>query len=127
MRIANEFTREKPLSVTGRLGRSEEIAAYLFLIPWFAGLLCFLVIPLLWSIWVSLSDERLLMPGSYIGLDNYVEMFTQDPLFYQAIGVTIKWVLLTTPIYLIAGLLLSLLLNQRLLGMNVFRTILYIP
>jgi multiple sugar transport system permease protein len=127
MRNWNEFARERPVSVRGRLGRSEERAAYLFLIPWVVGLLCFLIIPLIWSIWVSLSDERLLMPGKFIGLRNYTEMFTEDPLFYQALWVTVKWVILTTPFYLAAGLLLSLLLNQRLPGMNLFRTILYIP
>ncbi len=127
MRIANEFAREKPDSVRGRLARSEEVAAYLFLIPWVIGLVCFLIIPLVWSIWVSLSDERLLMPGKFVGLTNYIDMFTQNPLFYQALWVTVKWVIFTTPLYLVAGLLLSLLLNQRLLGMNLFRTILYIP
>ena len=127
MPVWNEFAKEAPLDVKGRLGRSEERAAYLFLIPWVIGLVCFLIIPLVWSIWVSLTNERLLIPGKYIGLDNYVQMFTRDPLFYQAIYVTVKWVLLTTPLYLVAGLTLSLLLNQRLRGMNTFRTVLYIP
>lgn len=127
MRISREFAKESPATVTGRLGRAEERAAYLFLIPWVIGLISFLFVPLIWSVWVSLTDERLLIPGRFIGLSNYIDMFTQNPLFYQAIFVTVKWVLMTTPVYLIAGLGLSLLLNQRLPGMNVFRTILYIP
>ncbi len=127
MRVYGQFTRETPLTVRGKLGRSEEIAAYLFLIPWAIGLLFFLIIPLVWSVWISLSDERLLMPGKFIGLGNYIDMFTRNPLFYQALYVTLKWVLLTTPLYLAAGLGISLLLNQRLPGMNLFRTVLYIP
>jgi multiple sugar transport system permease protein len=127
MRITNDFAKSTPAIGRGRLGRSEELAAYLFLIPWVIGLLSFLVIPLLWSIWVSLTNERLLLPGKYIGLTNYIEMFTQDPNFRQALYVTVKWVLLTMPLYLVTGLALSLLLNQRLPGMNLFRTILYIP
>lgn len=127
MPVWNEFAKETPLEVKGRLGRAEERAAYLFLIPWMIGLVCFLIIPLVWSIWVSMTNERLLIPGKFIGLDNYIKMFTDDPLFYQALYVTVKWVLLTTPIYLVTGLAISLLLNQRLRGMNLFRTILYIP
>lgn len=105
----------------------EERAAYLFLVPWFAGLLCFLLIPLAWAFWISLTDEQLLRSGRFIGLDNYVYMFTQDGYFYRSLYITLKWLLLTTPLYMVTGLLLSLLLNQKLLGMNVFRTILYIP
>lgn len=127
MRIANDFARGTPAISRGRLGRSEELAAYLFLTPWVIGLLSFLVIPLIWSIWVSLTNERLLLPGKYIGLTNYIDMFTQDANFRQALYVTVKWVFLTMPLYLVTGLALSLLLNQRLPGMNLFRTILYIP
>lgn len=111
----------------GRLARKEERVAFLFLLPWFVGLLAFLAIPVVWSAWVSMSDEMMLRPGQFVGLRNYVEMFRNDPLFRQALLVTAKWVLLTTPLYLVAGLGLSLLLNQRIRGMNVFRTILYIP
>jgi multiple sugar transport system permease protein len=127
MGISTHFSRQARHTPVGRLGRSEERAAYLFLIPWLVGLVCFMIVPLVWSIWVSLSNERLLAPGRFIGLGNYIDMFTKDPLFYQALYVTLKWVVLTTPLYLLAGLALSLLLNQRVPGMNLFRTILYIP
>src|SRR3954465_13868447 len=111
----------------GRLGRREEVAAYLFLIPWFVGLAAFLVIPLLWSVRISLTDTQLLRTGRFVGLANYTYMFTADPIFYHAMWVTIKWLLMTTPLYLITGIALALLLNQKLRGMNLFRTILYIP
>ena len=115
---------------SGRLGsqeRQEERAAYLFLLPWFAGLLFFLVIPLLWSVYMSMTDEQLLRPGKFVGLSNYVYMFTGDQRFYKALQVTFTWIVFAVPFFLITGLLLSLLLNQRLRGMYLFRTILYIP
>jgi multiple sugar transport system permease protein len=107
--------------------KREERAAYLFLLPWFVGLALFVVIPLGWAIWTSLTDERLLGGGGFVGLDNYVTMIRDDEFFVKSLSVTLKWAIFTTPIYLITGLLLSLLLNQRLPGMHLMRTILYIP
>jgi multiple sugar transport system permease protein len=111
----------------GTNARREERVAYLFLLPWFLGLLAFVAIPLVWAAWTSLTDERLLGGGGFVGFDNYTTMFTDDEFFYQALKVTLRWVILTTPLYLVVGLFLSLLLNQKLPGMNLFRTILYIP
>lgn len=111
----------------GQLARHEERVAYLFLVPWFAGLLCFMLIPLLWSVWISMTDEQLLRVGQFIGLQNYVYMFTQDRFFYHSLAVTLRWIVLTIPLYMVAGIALALLLNQKLAGMNLFRTILYIP
>jgi multiple sugar transport system permease protein len=109
--------------------KSEERVAYLFLMPWFAGLLLFLAIPLVYSLYISMTDRRLISRGAanFIGLENYVYMFTTDAFFYKSLFITMKWIVLTTPLLLIAGLLISLLLNQKYFGMNVFRTILYIP
>ena len=111
----------------GTLAHREERVAYYFLLPWFAGLLCFMLIPMIWSIWVSMTDVQLLRRGRFIGLQNYVYMFTQDRLFYHTLGVTLRWLVLTTPLYLVMGIALGLVLNQKLRGMNLFRTILYIP
>jgi multiple sugar transport system permease protein len=111
----------------GPNSRREERAAYLFLLPWIVGLLAFTLIPLVWAVWISLTDEQLFVPGRFIGLQNYVQIFTADEFFRKSLLVTLRWVILTTPLYLVAGLLLSLVLNQKLRGMRVFRTILYIP
>jgi multiple sugar transport system permease protein len=131
MAVIGEVQRAaRPARARVKLGinaRREERVAYLFLLPWLVGLVAFLIIPLGWAIWISLSDERLLVEGQFVGLQNYVTIFTEDEFFYKSLSVTLKWVLLSTPLYLVVGLLLSLLLNQRLPGMNIFRTILYIP
>ena len=127
--IAQPRTAAPPRARAG-LGpnsRREERAAYLFLLPWIVGLLAFTLIPLAWAVWISLTDEQLFVPGRFIGLQNYVQIFTADEFFRKSLLVTLRWVILTTPLYLVAGLLLSLVLNQKLRGMRVFRTILYIP
>ena len=112
---------------SGALARAEDRAAYLFLLPWLAGLVLFVAAPLGWSVWISLTDEQLLRPGDYIGTANYEQIFSADPYFVHSLGVTLRWILFTTPIFLAAGLGVAILLNQKLPGMNAFRTILYIP
>jgi multiple sugar transport system permease protein len=107
--------------------RSEERWAYLFLSPWFAGLILMLAVPLLYAVYISLSNESLFKIGHLIGLDNYRQILTDDPSFIQALMVTIKWIALSTPLLLVAGLGVALLLNQKLPGMNAFRTLLYVP
>lgn len=109
------------------MGRSEERAGYLFLAPWIAGFVLFLLVPLLWAIWLSVTDEQLLRPGRFVGIDNYVRAFTQDPSFYRALQVTLTWIVIAVPLFLVSGLLVALLLNQKLRGMSFFRTILYVP
>jgi ABC-type sugar transport system permease subunit len=107
--------------------RADERVAILFLLPWFIGLVFFLLLPLAWGIWISLTDEQIVKVGDFVGLANYQTILTDDPLFIHALGVTLRWILLTTPLFMICGLGLALLLNQRLPGMFVFRTILFVP
>ena len=112
----------------GRPGsKAEERAAYLFLAPWIAGFVFFLLIPLGWAVWLSFTDEQLLRPGQFIGLDNYVRAFTNDRSFYKALQVTLTWIVIAVPLFLISGLAAALLLNQKVPGMGFFRTILYVP
>jgi multiple sugar transport system permease protein len=113
-------------ATAGPLARKEERAAYLFLLPWLVGLLLFLIIPILSSLGLSFTNWNLLNPPEWVGLKNYREMVS-DSNFLNSIGVTLKYTILSVPIYMAAGLGLSLLLNLRLKGMNFFRTVLYLP
>jgi ABC-type sugar transport system permease subunit len=117
-------TRPEP---RGRASSQEERAAYLFLSPWLAGFIFFLLIPLAWAVWLSFTDEQLLRPGRFIGLENYARAFTRDPSFYKALSVTLTWIVIAVPLFLITGLVVALLLNQKVRGMGFFRTILYVP
>ena len=110
----------------GLLAQKEERAAYIFLLPWLVGLLVFLIIPVLSSLGLSFTNWNLITPPEWVGLSNYTAMVV-DSNFINSIGVTLKYTILSVPLYMIAGLGLSLLLNLRLKGMNVFRTILYLP
>ena len=79
--------------------RGDERAALLFLLPWLVGLVAFLILPLIWGIWISLTDEQIVKVGSFVGVANYQEILTDDPLFIQSLGVTLRWIVLTTPLF----------------------------
>ena len=125
--VADAALAQSGWKPTGRASRSEERAAYLFLSPWIIGSILFLLIPLGWAVWLSFTDEQLLRPGQFVGFDNYARAFGNDPKFYKSIGVTLTWIVIAVPLFLITGLLVALLLNQKLRGMSFFRTLLYVP
>lgn len=107
--------------------RREAIEGYVSISPWLIGFVIFTVGPLLASVYYSFTQWTITRPPEWIGAENYVRMFTRDPLFWQALKVTVLYVLLSLPLKLVAGLGLSLLLNMKLRGMNVYRTVFYIP
>lgn len=113
--------------VPGRLAKYEERVAYAFLSPWLIGLLIFWIGPMIASIVISMTEWYIVSNPSWVGLANYYEMFFKDRRFWGSLLVTLKYISMSLPLYLLAGLGLSLLLNLKLAGMNIFRTILFIP
>ena len=111
----------------GGLARREAITFYLLISPWLLGLLLFVVGPMIASLAISFTRWDLLSPAKFIGLKNYEKMFTRDPLFWQSLKVTAIYTLVYVPVELVGGLVLALLMNQRLRGVGVFRTIYYLP
>jgi len=108
--------------------RREAIEAYLFLSPWIIGVLVFLVIPIGMAAYSAFTDWAIINPPPrWIGLENFREMFTEDRYFGWSLGVTVRYMLMTLIPFLIIGLTLALLLNQKLKGMNFFRTVFYVP
>ena len=111
----------------GRMARREERAAYLFLSPWLIGLVVFLLGPIIASILISMTHWSIVTTPRWVGLANYERMLFDDPDFWRSIKVTAKYAVWSVPVYMVAGVALSLLLNLHLKGMHVFRTILYLP
>jgi multiple sugar transport system permease protein len=109
------------------MARREAIEGYISISPWLLGFLIFTVGPLLASLYFSFTEWTITRPATWIGPANYVRMFTRDALFWQALKVTVLYVLLSVPLKLVFGLALSLLLNMSLRGMSFFRTVFYIP
>jgi multiple sugar transport system permease protein len=105
----------------------EAITFYLCIAPWLLGFLFFYLGPMVASFGFSLTRWDLLTPPEFIGLDNYVRMFTRDPLFWKSLKITTIYTSSYVTLDLILALVLALLLNQRIRGIGVFRTIYYLP
>ena len=105
----------------------ENRTAYLFLTPWFLGLVAITTAPVLASLYLSFTRYNVLRPPRWIGLDNYIEMFTRDPQFWSAVRTTFFYVGWSVPLVLIVALTVATLLNRGLAGLPFYRSLFYIP
>ena len=113
---------------TGRRRRPKprrDRAGYLFLLPWFIGML-FTIIPFFASLYLAFTDYNLLNPPAWIGLDNFVEMF-RDPVWRQSLKVTFVYTFVSVPLSLAVALGLAMLLNRGVRGLPVYRAVFYLP
>jgi multiple sugar transport system permease protein len=100
----------------------------LFLAPWLIGVLVLQLYPLIATLIYSFTDYNgLQFPPNWVGLANFRMAFTQSPDFWTSVGDTVWWVLLSVPIGLIVAIALAMLLNTKLRGAGVFRTLVYLP
>lgn len=120
------------LSELGKLkGRGKEdapdnVAGYLFLLPWLIGLVVITIGPMLASLYLSFTDYSLLSPPEWIGLDNFERLF-QDARLHQSLRVTFIYVLVGTPLQLALALAIAVLLNQGMRGLAFYRSVFYLP
>lgn len=108
------------------LRRRESIEGYLFVAPLLVGLIVFTAGPMLASLAISFCKYNLFSPPKFIGVGNYTEL-ARDPLFWQSLKVTMIYSFVSVPIGLSLGLAVALLMNQKIRGIAVFRTIYYLP
>jgi ABC-type sugar transport system permease subunit len=118
--------RKKSALRTAR-ARRNAIAGYLFISPAIIGLVLLVGYPMVTSLYHSFTAWNGLTPARWIGVQNYVRLFTEDPEFWPSLGVTLLWVVVSVPVTVAAGLGLAVLVNRTLRGVRVFRTIFYLP
>src|SRR5262245_29742345 len=104
-------------------------APYLLIAPAVLAMLGFLVYPMASVFYYSLQNYNLNKPweNGFAGLDNFTRMLAHDPLFWQSLGFTVKWVGVEVVLQLVLGLLLALLVNERFIGRAVARAMVFSP
>lgn len=106
----------------------DTIEGYLFIAPVVLGLLIWTLMPMVASFIISFTEYPLLKSPEWVGVQNYVDMFTRPTLrVMHSLGVTLVYGIFALPLSLAAALGAALLLNQKLPFMRVFRTTFYMP
>lgn len=100
---------------------------YLCILPWLIGFVLFTGGPIIYSFFISLTNWTGIRTRDFIGFQNYIELFTVDPLFWTVLKNTIIYGSLSVILGLVVALAIALLMNQKVPGISIFRTIFYLP
>ena len=101
--------------------------SYLFILPNLIGVLVFLAFPVVFAFYMSFTEWDVLTSPQWIGIKNYVDLFTNDDLFWVSLRNSAYYVVLTVPASILIGLGLAMAMNQAVRGITIFRAALYIP
>lgn len=116
--MKKKFSRKK---------RNEALWGYLFVSPFILGFIFFMLGPMIFSFIGSFTDYNLTSKMNFMGLANFKRMFFRDDLFWKSLYNTAYFVLFNVPLTTMFSVLLASLLNQRIKGIRLFRTVFYLP
>ena len=105
----------------------EALEGYLWLTPWLVGFVVFTLGPVLASLYLSFTAYHPARAPQWIGLQNYVVALTKDEQFWPSLGRTFWYAALLVPLVMVGSLALALLLDQRLIGNSLYRTVYFLP
>ena len=102
------------------------IAGYIFIAPVTMGLMVFYIWPFIQNFWFSFNDVNKFNVTHFIGLENYRQMLSDKEVF-QSFGNTLKYVVVTVPVGLFLSLVIAALLNAKIKGKSIYRTLYFLP
>jgi multiple sugar transport system permease protein len=111
----------------GNLGRQRARAGRMFVAPNLAAMAVFMLFPLGFSLYMSFQKWDLFTPPEFVGLANFKQLFTADPLFPIALRNTVIFTIGTLVPTLIISLVVAAALNRKLKGISIFRTAIFLP
>lgn len=127
-------TTDKTCKQAGTLGRFRQRhrnwIGFVFILPWLIGFVFLDAFPFLYNLYLSFTDYSVGGEGwtaDWIGVANYVEMFTKDSNFAISVNNTLYYVAFSVPLGIIFAFSIALLLNTKIRGMPFFRTVYYLP
>ncbi len=104
----------------------KERIGFLFVLPWVVGFVIFTLVPMVAALYISLTDWSIVGNAKFIGLDNYIKLFSSEN-FYASLIVTVRYAVLAVPLIIFTSLMISILLNKGHKGVGVYRVIYYMP
>lgn len=118
---------ERAATLRRQRPKRQNLAGWLFVGPVIVGVLFFQIAPVIASFGVSLTNWTGLRTPRFLGLENYVRLFTADADFYRSLWHTAVFTVAVVLLSIAIGLALAMLCNQRVVGVGVFRTLYYSP
>ncbi|HHV08809.1 MAG TPA: sugar ABC transporter permease [Clostridiales bacterium] len=110
-----------------QIERRENMKGYLFITPYLIGFTAFIAIPLAFSLFSSFTYYNITAVQKWYGAGNYTSLFTGDKYFWKSLYNTLYYVVFSVPLVIIVSMALALLLNLKVKGMKLFRTVYYLP
>ncbi|WP_256992758.1 sugar ABC transporter permease [Paenibacillus sp. SSG-1] len=117
------FTR---LLVRKKVIHMETASFYMFVSVWIIGFLLFTLGPMVFSFYISFTQWEVVSDPVWAGADNYRMLF-KDTMFYKSLAVTFYYTLVSVPLQVVLSFGIALLMNLKLRGIYLFRTIYYLP
>jgi len=116
------FDRLQPRTLAGK----RTVVGYIFISPFILGFFLWFLGPMLTAVWLTFTNWNMISPPQFIGIGNLRQLFN-DKLFLQALKVTTNYTIISVPLGLVLGFMLALLMNTKVRGISLFRTIYYLP
>ncbi len=106
---------------------SEQVAGYMFIAPFIIGFLAFIITPMVLSFFFSFTRYNILETPQFVGFKNYIDMFTQDEVFWTTFKVTLYYVFFSVPLRLVMALFIAMLLVRTTKLSGFYRAVYYLP
>lgn len=106
--------------------KKDWVAGYIFIAPVTIGLLIFYIWPFFQNVWFSFNDVNKFNVSTFVGLQNYVELI-HDKEVWATLGNTLKYVICTVPVGIFLSLCIAALLNAKIKGTSIYRTLYFLP
>lgn len=105
----------------------KHVTGYAFISPFVLGFLIFTAFPIIASFYYSFTRYDMFSPPQYVGLENYINMFTNDSKYWKSVTVTLRYVIAAVPLRLMFALFIAMLLVRASRAIGIYRTMFYLP
>lgn len=121
------LTREEKVVELNKVKKKKKLSpGYFFVAPWFISYFLFSLVPMLLSIYMSFTNWPVIGKPQFIGLQNFKDIF-QDEAFFNSLIVTVKYAIVAVPLGMAASFTVALIMSSKTKGLNLYRTIYYLP
>jgi multiple sugar transport system permease protein len=105
----------------------QNITGFIFISPWIVCFFGFILIPIIYSLYISFTDYDLLGTPVWTGFDNYIFLVTKDKRFLKSVFITFFYVLVAVPLRLVFSLFIAMILNKKHKAIGFYRALYYLP